>query len=140
MDRATAVPAGVALIHEHASSRDARGRLHQPLHAQRHGAPGRRLRPVEQPLHERDVARALDLRQRLAARPDGTRPDEIAALLDALPDLRPTLRIASPDELVEVFDAFKVTVVFDKANRKLMLAATITSATAYRIVEVRIVP
>jgi hypothetical protein len=39
---------------------------------------------------------------------------------------RPTLRIASPDELVEVFDAFKVTVVFDKANHKLTLAATIT--------------
>jgi hypothetical protein len=43
-----------------------------------------------------------------------------------VPDLRPTLRTAPPDELADVFDAFKATVVFDKANRKLTLAATIT--------------
>jgi hypothetical protein len=46
--------------------------------------------------------------------------------LAAVPDLRPSLRAAEPDELADLFRAFDVKVTFDKANRRLTLAATIT--------------
>jgi hypothetical protein len=61
-----------------------------------------------------DTIRTLDAR-----RPDGTRPDEIQAMLNAIPDLRPTLRAATPDELAELFDAFDVTAIYDKPNQTL---------------------
>ena len=47
-------------------------------------------------------------------------------MLDAVPDLSPTLRTAAPEELADIFDAFNVKVIYDKANRKLTLAATLT--------------
>ncbi len=59
-------------------------------------------------------------------RPDGTRPDEIEAMLATVPDLSPTLRTATPEDLADLFDAFNVKVTFDKANQKLTLAATLT--------------
>ena len=61
-----------------------------------------------------------------ARRPDGARPTDIEAMLEALPDLRPTLKTADPEELVELFQAFDVTAVYDKPNRTLELAATVT--------------
>jgi len=48
-------------------------------------------------------------------------------MLAAMPDLSPALRTATPEALADIFDAFNVKVVFDKANRKLTLAATLTS-------------
>jgi hypothetical protein len=58
-------------------------------------------------------------------RPSGAGPDEIEAMLDAVPDLRPALATASPQELVNLFDAFDVTADYDKANQRLRLAATV---------------
>jgi len=47
-------------------------------------------------------------------------------MLDAIPDLRPTLRTAAPDELAELFAAFDVTAVYDKPNQTLELRVTVT--------------
>jgi hypothetical protein len=47
-------------------------------------------------------------------------------MLDAIPDLRPTLRAAAPDELADLFDAFDVTAIYDKPNQTLELRATVT--------------
>jgi site-specific DNA recombinase len=60
-------------------------------------------------------------------RPDSIRPDEIEAMLAAVPDLSPALRTAAPEQLAALLKAFDVQVTFDKANRKLTLAATLTS-------------
>jgi site-specific DNA recombinase len=68
-----------------------------------------------------EASRALETK-----RPDGTRPQEIEVMLDAVPDLRPTLRTAAPDELADIFDAFDVKIHYDKAGRKLTLAAIVT--------------
>ena len=59
-------------------------------------------------------------------RPVGARPAEIEAMLDAVPDLRPTLASADPAELADLFETFDVTVTYDKPNRRGQLAATIT--------------
>jgi site-specific DNA recombinase len=71
---------------------------------------------------------ALDeaIRSLEARRPDSAHPAEVEALLDAVPDLRPTLRSADPVELADLFEAFDVTVVYDKPNRRLELSATVT--------------
>ena len=50
-------------------------------------------------------------------------------MLDAIPDLRPTLRGATRDELADLFDAFDafdVTAIYDKPNQTLELRATVT--------------
>lgn len=61
-----------------------------------------------------------------ATRPHGARPAEIEALLAAVPDLRPALKSAGPEELVDLFEAFDVCAVYDKPNHTLELAATVT--------------
>lgn len=43
-----------------------------------------------------------------AKRPEGARPDEIVAMLDAIPDMREALNEADEDELIELFHAFDV--------------------------------
>ena len=58
-------------------------------------------------------------------RPAGHHPDEIAAMLDAVPDLRPTLTTATAEELAEIFRAFDVRITYDKTRQVLDLAATI---------------
>jgi hypothetical protein len=70
------------------------------------------------------VADALDALR--AKRPAGHHPDEIVAMLDAVPDLRPALNAASDEELVEIFRAFDLTITYDKHEQRLHLAATIT--------------
>jgi hypothetical protein len=40
-----------------------------------------------------------------AKRPTGSSPDEIAAMLDAIPDMRDALATADETELAEIFDA-----------------------------------
>lgn len=47
-------------------------------------------------------------------------------MLEAVPDLSETLASASPIQLAEIFQAFDVTVTYDKAAERLNLAATIT--------------
>jgi site-specific DNA recombinase len=54
-------------------------------------------------------------------------PHEIEALLASLADLRPALSHYGAAELADLFDAFDVTVTYDKPSHALELAATITS-------------
>ena len=61
-------------------------------------------------------------------RTDTPQPHEIEALLASLPDLRPALARSSPAELADLFDAFDVTVTYDKPSHSLELAATVTAA------------
>jgi site-specific DNA recombinase len=58
-------------------------------------------------------------------RPAGTHPDEIAAMLDAIPDLRPMLLNAGPEELADICDAFQITAIYDKPNQTVELSAII---------------
>jgi hypothetical protein len=58
-------------------------------------------------------------------RPDGARPDEIEAMLAAVPDLRPSLKAAGPEELADLLEAFDVTAVYDKSGGTLELGATV---------------
>jgi site-specific DNA recombinase len=72
-------------------------------------------------------AAVTDAIQRLTTeRPAGHHPDEIVAMLDAVPDLRPTIATATDGELQEVFRAFDVSILYDKDRQMLTLAATIT--------------
>jgi len=61
-----------------------------------------------------------------AQRPNGSHPDEIVAMLDAIPDMRHALAGADPSELAEIFRAFDVSATYNKDTRRLELAATIT--------------
>ncbi len=67
-----------------------------------------------------EATRSLEVR-----RPDGARPDEIEAMLAAVPDLRPSLQTAGPEELADLLEAFDVTAVYDKGGRTLELGATV---------------
>jgi hypothetical protein len=69
------------------------------------------------------VADALDALR--AKRPAG-HPDEIVAMLDAVPDLRPALNTASDNELAKIFRAFDLTITYDKPEQRIHLAATVT--------------
>jgi hypothetical protein len=51
-----------------------------------------------------------------SARPVGARPDEIEAMLDAVPDLRPALASADPERQADIFERFDVMAVYDKPN------------------------
>jgi hypothetical protein len=55
------------------------------------------------------VADALDALR--AKRPAGHHPDEIVAMLDAVPDLRPALNAASEEELIEISQAVDLTIM-----------------------------
>ena len=72
---------------------------------------------------------ALDeQRRRLEAhRSNAPQPQEIEALLASIPDLRLALARYGPAELADLFDAFDVTVTYDKPSHSLELAATITA-------------
>jgi hypothetical protein len=59
-------------------------------------------------------------------RPAGRHPDEILSMLDAVPDLRQTLKTAAHDELAEIFRAFDVRITYDKSRQVLDFAVTIT--------------
>jgi hypothetical protein len=63
-----------------------------------------------------------------AAQPAGPTADEIEALLDAVPDLRRVMQQAPLDELTEHFAAFDLTATYDKEQRALRLAATLSPA------------
>ncbi len=60
-------------------------------------------------------------------RPSTPRPHEIEALLASVPDLRPALARYGPVELADLFEAFDVTVTYDKPSHALELAATVTA-------------
>ena len=44
-------------------------------------------------------------------RPAGHHPDEIVAMLDAVPDLRPTIATATDEQLAKIFRAFDVSIL-----------------------------
>ncbi len=67
------------------------------------------------------------LRQHRAHRPATASPEEIETMLAAIPDLRQALHRYDPEELSDLFDAFDVTVTYDKPTRSLELAATVTA-------------
>ena len=66
-------------------------------------------------------------RQLEARRGNAPQPHEIEALLASIPDLRPALARYEPAELADLFDAFDVTVTYDKPSHSLELAATVTA-------------
>jgi hypothetical protein len=66
-------------------------------------------------------------RHRLESRrSDAPQPHEIEALLTSIPDLRPALARYGSAELADLFDAFDVTITYDKPSHALELAATVT--------------
>jgi site-specific DNA recombinase len=79
-------------------------------------------------LSARRAAVADRMHELRATRPAGANNEEIEALLASVPDLRPVMRKASPEQLIELFAAFDVTTTYDKAGRKLLLAATLNPA------------
>jgi hypothetical protein len=48
-------------------------------------------------------------------------------MLDAVPDLRPTIEKATDEELAEILQAFDVRITYNKIRQALDFAATITS-------------
>ena len=68
---------------------------------------------IEELSGQRDsVAGALaDLERQ---RPEGPSPDEIEAMLRGVPDLTEALAAAESDELIELLDAFDVSISYDK--------------------------
>lgn len=68
-----------------------------------------------------EAIRALEVE-----RPAGARPDEIEAMLDAVPALRPALGNYEEAELADLLTDFDVTATYDKAQRRLKLGATLT--------------
>jgi site-specific DNA recombinase len=76
-------------------------------------------------------------RQLKAARPAGPTADEIEALLNSIPDLRSVMRQAPPDELTELFAAFDLIATYDKEQRALRLAATLSPRTHPRLTKTR---
>jgi site-specific DNA recombinase len=52
--------------------------------------------------------------------------DEIENALQHIPDLRPTLKTADPEELAEILETFDITITYDKANQTLLLSAVLT--------------
>lgn len=71
------------------------------------------------------VANAFDALK--AKRPAGHDPEEIEAMLDAVPGLRPAIEAATGEELAANFRALDVTITYDKAAQTLDLSATIGS-------------
>ena len=82
-------------------------------------------RRIEELTARREAIQEADTRLK-AKRPSGSHPDEIAAMLDAVPDMRNAIRHAEPADLMEVFDAFDVTAVYDTPGTRLELSATVT--------------
>jgi hypothetical protein len=59
-------------------------------------------------------------------RPRRPHPDEIVAILDAVPDLRPAIATATEADLAELFQAFNAEVLYERDSQILKLAAMIT--------------
>jgi hypothetical protein len=59
-----------------------------------------------------------------------TPPEDAAALLARLPDLGQALHRAPADLKRQVFDAFQLTITYDKVERRINISATITETLA----------
>jgi hypothetical protein len=56
-------------------------------------------------------AAITDAIEALKGKRPGHHPDEIVAMLDAVPDLRPTIATATDEQLAEIFRAFDVSIL-----------------------------
>jgi hypothetical protein len=100
----------------------------QTLRLEEHDDPNHPVVAAKQRIEEltsRQAATEHAIQDIEARRPQGIRPDEVEAMLDAVPDLRDELRQATPDELAKLLEAFDVTATYDKADHQLHLAATV---------------
>jgi site-specific DNA recombinase len=59
--------------------------------------------------------------------PEGPSPEQIKAMFADLPDLSDALATAEGDELIELLDAFDVTISYDKAGAALELTASVSA-------------
>jgi hypothetical protein len=84
---------------------------------------------VELSTQKAAIADALDA---LAAKRPAGHPDEMVAMPDAVPDLRPTIEKATDEELAEIFKAFDVRITYDKNRQALDFAANNLGAYAQR--------
>jgi hypothetical protein len=89
--------------------------------------PAEALRPRIEELAGQRSALGEQRRQLETHRSDTPQPHEIEALLAPIPDLRPALARYGPAELADLFDAFDVTIAYDKPSHSLELAATVTA-------------
>jgi site-specific DNA recombinase len=115
----------------HHEQRDVQRSLHrQTLRLEEHDDPGHPVVALATRRIEELSARRKAVEEAIAAlrakRPEGGHPDEIAAMLDAIPDMRQALREANEGELIEVFDALDVCATYTKSTHQLELAATVT--------------
>lgn len=102
----------------------------QALHAEEHEDPQHpvvelaKARIEELSAQADSVALALaDLMDREREEPSAT---QLEATLAQIPDLRATLESAEGEQLIELLDAFDVTVIYDKVRRELELGASNT--------------
>jgi hypothetical protein len=107
-----------------------RGLYRQALRLEEHDDPDHPVIALAKRRIEELSARRTSITDSLktleASRPTGARPEEIEAMLDAVPDLRSALPDYNPEDLAELFDALQVEVTYDKPKRALEVAATLT--------------
>jgi hypothetical protein len=66
----------------------------------------------------------------LGAQRDEAEEDELAEQLARVPDLTEALRDATPEVQRQVFKAFELQILYDKAERKIEISATVSEAVA----------
>jgi hypothetical protein len=138
--RADLARAATATWTEHDADRDRlktelrdvdRALYRQTLRLEEHDGPDHPVVALATRRIEELTARREAVTEAMAAlngqEPDGPHPDEIVAMLDAVPDLRPELVAASDERLADILDAFDVSATYNKAERWIKLTATITA-------------
>ena len=78
-------------------------------------------------LGTQDEAIGTALKELECVEPAGPSAAEIEAMLEKVPDLRAAMSDAEGEDLIELLDAFDVTVSYDKPRRRLNLSASIES-------------
>jgi len=107
----------------------ARSLYRQTLRLEEHDDPNHPVIAAAKQRIEEISARQAGVQEAISnikvTRPTGIRPDEIEAMLQAIPDMRPTLQSADAAELAEICEAFRITVIYDKPNQTIELSAAI---------------
>jgi hypothetical protein len=81
-------------------------------------------------LSARRAATTAAIEKLTAARAAGGHPNDILAMLEAVPDLRDRLRRGDPRLLAGIYEDFKVTATYEKATSQLTLEATVDATLA----------
>lgn len=120
------------LAHLHAEEKQVEKALYrQSLRLEEHDDPEHPVvRLAKQRIEElsgKAKAITAEIAELEAARPEEPRREEIEAMLANVPDLRDVLAAAEGEELIELLDAFDVTVSYDKAGQALELSALLSS-------------